>query len=173
MGKGKQVTIYIPGDLYEELSILDDEKAKGKGKKIISKICQAALREAIEEAKSSIKYRKEGITDGKQMASSLSEEDKKYIARLLDKDGPYREWTEFDKVEELFDYFDKIKKFQSNKFLPKLSQIMSGKLLLHDWVKVNNSQTQEDRLGEMAWHYNAGCFEGVHEEYIKNKKRKK
>ena len=71
------------------------------------------------------------------------------------------------------DYFYKIKKLQSNDFLPKFTQIIDGQLLLHDWVKVKNEQVKEDRLGEMAWHYNAGCFEGIHKEYTKNKKRKK
>ena len=167
----KQISITVPDEMYAQIQELKDEMAGIKGKRKISKICQKAIRSALAEAEASRLYRLQGIEDGKGNASSFSTEDKKYIARVLSKSGPYIKWSRFEKTEELKTHFEVIKKLDIGSLYPKFQEIMEGTIApLHGWVDTADEKIAGDRRSEMAWSYVEGFYQGIGEDYIKGNK---
>jgi hypothetical protein len=164
----KQLCITIPDEMYNQIQELREEMIGIEGKRKISRICQKAISAALVEAKASRTYRLEGIKDGKSIASTFSEADKKYISRVLSDSGPYKKWSRFDRVEELKTHFENIQTLNSKSLYPKWRDIMHGTIApLHDWVDVDDEQIAGDRRSEMAWSYIEGCYQGIGNEYIK------
>lgn len=166
MGKRKQIAFSVPEELYEEINDLREELFANRKFRNISEICRAALKKALEEARASRTYRNEGILDGKKIASSIPEDDKRYIARILDNNGPYKKWSRFDKIEELKNHFEYIKRYPIERLYPRLDNLRDNtKHPLHNWLEVEDKQVAGDRLSECMWSYCAGCFEGINEQY--------
>lgn len=162
----KRISITIPDEMYHKMQELKEEMAGKKGNRKMSKIYQKAIGEALVEAESSRAYRLEGRKDGELAAPSFDDSDKKYIARVLDRNGPYQKWSRYKKIEELKNHFEVIKNMDISSLYPKFLEIMTGKIELHDWVKVEDNQIAGDRRAEMAWSYVEGFYEGVRDKYI-------
>ena len=165
----KRISITIPDKMYEQMQELKEEMAGKEGNRKLSKIYQKAIGEALVEAESSRAYRLEGRKDGELAAPSFDDSDKKYISRVLDSNGPYQKWSRYKKVEELKNHFEEIKKIDIANLYPKFTDIMDGKIELHDWVKIEDDRITEDRRSEMAWSYVEGFYEGVRNNHTRKK----
>lgn len=172
--KAKQIGVTIPYDMFVRIGELRDEIAIRHGKRKVSQICQEAISLVLNEAEASRLYRLEGIKDGKKQSSSLEVPDKEYVYKVFSNSGPYKNWSIFDKIEEIKEYFEYRKKINHDFLYPKFMEIMSADTPpLHEWVTADGEKIAEDRRGEMAWSYVAGCYEGINEEYINNKEGNK
>jgi len=157
----KRISISIPDGMYDRLQELKEDMTGERGKRKISTVCQNALKEVLAEAESSRAYRLEGVKDGKKKARTLSKEDKQIVAKILSKTGSYKFWSKEKKVEKLKAHFEEKMRMDISKLYPRFIQIMQGHLVFHDWVKNADDSEVEDRIGEMAWSYVHGCYEGV------------
>lgn len=158
----RSISISIPDEMFEKIQELKDEFGSSRDKKKISAICQDAIQEFLNIAEAKRVYRLEGIKDGQKMAAQFSDADKKYISKILSKSGPYRNWSKFDKVEELKRHFEKGYYQNIKELYPRFVEIMDGTCRsFHMWVDLKGGEEAEDRRAEMAWSYVAGIYEGI------------
>ena len=109
-------------------------------------------------------YRKLGVEDGRRIASSYSEQDKKFIERVLDDSGPYGRWSKFERIEEIKKHLEEIRGLNVAFLYPRFIKIIDGEEVpLHKWVTQARETGVPDRLAEVAWSYTAGCIQGVYE----------
>ena len=159
----KRISISVPDEMFAKLTELKDELVDGGDKdgkysRKISRVCQKALSDALVAAEVSRVYRMAGVKDGKIAAGSMSEMDKKFMAKVLGGDGLYKKWPRNEKVEMLNNHFHHDKRYDF--LIPKFMDLMDGKIILADWVE-SDPDKWEDRVGEMSWSYIEGFYEGI------------
>lgn len=161
----KQLSISIPDKMHAELKVLKEELRGKHGKRKISKVCQKAIMILLTEARVSKLYRDRGNNDGRALATTLTDDDKRHIAKILGNTGSYKKWSKFEKIETLKDHFTDVRKIDIRTLFPKFIQIMDGEYDIHAWVN-EDEKLAEDKRGELAWSYCEGIFEGINEAYI-------
>ena len=135
----KKLLITISDEMHDEIRRHKKDLRGWFEEKTISSVCRDAISEFLKEARASRKYRMAGIKDGKQIAASFSAEDKEYISKVLKKDGPYKKWSEFKKIERLKTHFEETQKRNIATIYPQFIKIMDQVLPpLDSWVKTNN-----------------------------------
>ena len=171
----KRINVSIPDEMFAKITEFKDELTDSqiRGDKIsrkISSVCQKAIQDVLLVAEASRAYRNEGIKDGEKAAGTLSEKDKKFIAKMMSGEGPYKKWSRLEKVEVLNDHFFGNKE-NYNFVHPRFKQLFDGEIILHDWVKVDGvPELSADRRSEMTWSYLEGCYDGIVTIITKDKK---
>jgi hypothetical protein len=160
----KRINISIPDKMSKEIQKVKEELIHDRR---LSKVCQDAIRTVLEVARVSKIYRTEGRNEGKTAIRNIAIEHQEYIARVLSGIGPYKKWSKYEKVQELEDRFSspKISKAKCPK-PTKFKDLMSGRIILHDWVMHSDETVSADRRSEMTWSYIEGYYEGIAKAYI-------